>query len=318
VSDRPITLAHLSDVHLGPITGFHWRYWNAKRATGFINWTKNRRDVYRREVLDRIVADMHAQQPDHIAVTGDLCNIGLPAEMDAALAWLKQVGPPDRVSVIPGNHDVYTTIGRDHGIARWSAYMTGDPAFDVAPAPIVERRAQVRMPFPYVRRIGRIALIGLNSAIETPPFIAAGQLGADQRGRLAAILDEAAAQGLFRLVMIHHPPLPGQTRKSHALNDAVALRDLLANHGAELVIHGHLHRNITASLAQRGGKGMIPILGVPSSALGRPHKDEPLARYNLLTIDGPRIMLIGRGLETPDGAIVELERRTLATNHVRA
>jgi 3',5'-cyclic AMP phosphodiesterase CpdA len=307
-SERAVTIAHLSDVHLGPITGFSARYWNAKRATGYINWHRNRRDAYRRDVLDRIVADMKAQQPDHIAVTGDLCNIGLPAEMDAAKAWLETVGAPDRVSVIPGNHDIYTTIGRDPGIMRWAAYMTGDPDFDVEMPPIVERRAQVRMPFPYVRRIGHIALIGLNTAIETPPLVAAGQLGADQRSRLAVTLDQAAASGLFRLVMLHHPPLPGQTRRSHALNDAAALRDLLAEHGAELVIHGHLHVNVRASLAQRGGAGMIPIIGAPSGSLGVRHAHEPLARYNLLTIRDHRITVVGRGLADPDGDITELER----------
>ena len=30
------TLAHLSDVHLAPVTGFSPRYWNAKRALGFV------------------------------------------------------------------------------------------------------------------------------------------------------------------------------------------------------------------------------------------------------------------------------------------
>ena len=173
---------------------------------------------------------------------------------------------------------------------------------------MVERRAQVRIAFPFVRRIGNIALIGLNTAIETPPLIAAGQLGADQRSRLAAILDQAAANGLFRLVMLHHPPLPGQTRRSHALNDAAALRDLLAAHGAELVIHGHLHVNVRASLAQRGGAGMIPIIGAPSGSLGIPHKREALARYNLLTVRGRNITVVGRGLAEPDGDIVELER----------
>ena len=37
------TIAQLTDVHLGPVVGLTPRYWNLKRATGFANWTKNRK-----------------------------------------------------------------------------------------------------------------------------------------------------------------------------------------------------------------------------------------------------------------------------------
>jgi 3',5'-cyclic AMP phosphodiesterase CpdA len=297
-----LKLAHLSDVHLGPIVGFDLKYWNAKRATGFLNWRRNRRHAYRRDVLDRIVADVKAQGVDHTLVSGDLCNIGLPAEMDAALTWLATVGPPDRVAVVPGNHDIYTTLGRDQGVMRWAAYMTGDAAFQFDPSE-VERRQTVRLAFPYVRRLGPVALIALNSAVETPPLVAAGELGADQRSRLAVILDETAAQGLIRVVMLHHAPLPGQTRRSHALNDAEALRSILNAHGAELVVHGHLHRAVRASVARGHGRGSIPVLGVPSASLGVIHPHEPL-----LTIDRARIIVESRGLAHPEGPVGTIER----------
>ena len=110
-----ITIAHLTDVHLGPIAGFTPRYWNLKRALGYANWLRNRRSAYQRTVLDRILADLAAQAPDHVAVTGDLTNIGLPQEHINALAWLESVGAPERVSVIPGNHDIYSWLGADPG-----------------------------------------------------------------------------------------------------------------------------------------------------------------------------------------------------------
>src|SRR5450755_527345 len=94
-----ITIAHLSDVHLGPIDGFTPRYWNLKRALGYANWLRNRRHAFLRPALDGIVADLAAHAPDHIAVTGDLTNIGLPQEHINALGWLESLGPPERVSV---------------------------------------------------------------------------------------------------------------------------------------------------------------------------------------------------------------------------
>ena len=103
----PFTLAHLSDPHLPPLPKPRLIELAGKRALGYVNWTRNRHKYQRREVLDTLVADIKAQAPDHIAVTGDLVNLALEAEFAPARAWLDGVGPPDRVTTIPGNHDAY-------------------------------------------------------------------------------------------------------------------------------------------------------------------------------------------------------------------
>src|SRR5918992_1567610 len=114
----PVTIAHLSDVHLSPLRGFWPPHWNIKRALGFANWVLTPRRVHLRSVVDRLVADLRLQNVDHVAVTGDLVNIGLPHELENALRWLESIGPPSSVSVIPGNHDIYTRRWRDAGVAR--------------------------------------------------------------------------------------------------------------------------------------------------------------------------------------------------------
>jgi 3',5'-cyclic AMP phosphodiesterase CpdA len=122
-----VTLAHLSDVHLAPIAGFAMRYWNVKRMLGFANWQRGRVRVHLRAVADQIAADVRAQGPSHIAVTGDLANLGLPEEYQQALSWLARLGPPDGVSVVPGNHDIYS--GRMRGascLQDWAAYIASD------------------------------------------------------------------------------------------------------------------------------------------------------------------------------------------------
>jgi 3',5'-cyclic AMP phosphodiesterase CpdA len=165
--------------------------------------------------------------------------------------------------------------------------------------------------FPFVRMLGRVALIGVNSAMLTPPFVASGRLGAEQLARLGGILERLGDAGIFRLVLIHHPPLPGQAKRYRDLEDAAALETTLSRHGAELVIHGHNHHSTLAWCTTAAGK--VPVVGVPSASLGRPHKREPLARYNLYRIAGPpwTVELVGRGLEREGGTVVELERRLL-------
>ena len=106
------TLAHLSDPHLPPLPAARLRDLAGKRALGYLNWTRNRHKFHRRDVLDALVSDMQAQTPDHIAVTGDLVNLALEAEFAPSRAWLESVGTPDRVTVIPGNHDAYVRATR--------------------------------------------------------------------------------------------------------------------------------------------------------------------------------------------------------------
>jgi 3',5'-cyclic AMP phosphodiesterase CpdA len=297
----PFTIAHLSDVHLSPIDGFTPRHWSLKRALGYANWLRQRRASFDRSVLDRIVADIEAAEPDHIAVTGDLVNIGLPQEHINALAWLQTLGPPQRVSVVPGNHDIYVRLRRDPGAERWARYMASDAG---EPAPGEPR-------FPFLRRLGPVGLIGVNSAVPTLPLLASGRVGQAQRERLADLLESLRREGLFRLVLIHHPPLPGQATRLRALKDAAELKALLVRHGAELVIHGHNHINMLAWCGN--GRTRVPVVGAPAAGLARTRKSAPLARHNLYRIAGPpwRIELIGRGLTEPGGPIVEIERRQL-------
>lgn len=308
---RPLILAHLSDVHLGPLPPFALRHWNVKRVLGYLNWQRGRRHVHTRAAVNLVTADVAAQHPDHIAVTGDLVNIALPGEYIAARAWLDALGAPGMVSVVPGNHDIYTHLGRDPGCDRWADYMRGD---EVAAAPANTSAPDFHEPiFPYVRRRGKVALIGLNSAVPTPPFVAAGIVGKPQIARLATILARLAEEGLFRVVMIHHPPLPGLASPSRGLEDAADLERVLLRHGAELVLHGHNHRDMLSWRDWQGGR--FPVLGIASGSAAKLHHGEPMARYNLIEIaerDGGFAMRVrSRGLDAAGHRVVELRPPSL-------
>ena len=114
------TLAHLSDPHLPPMPAARLRDLAGKRALGYLNWIRNRHKYHRRDVLDAIVSDMQAQAPDHIAVTGDLVNIALEAEFEPSRTWLESIGPPGRVSVVPGNHDAYVRATSNRFAQAWA------------------------------------------------------------------------------------------------------------------------------------------------------------------------------------------------------
>ncbi|RTM03421.1 MAG: metallophosphoesterase [Bradyrhizobiaceae bacterium] len=260
----PFTLAHLSDPHLAPLPRPRLIELAGKRVLGYINWTRNRHKYQRREVLDALVADMKAQAPDHIAVTGDLVNLALEAEFAPARAWLDEVGPPDRVTTIPGNHDAYVRATSHRFGETFAPYLAGDDG---------------RVGFPSVRRRGPLALISLSTAVPTLPLLATGTLGRDQLTSLEALLDRLATEDVFRVLLVHHP-LKSDARQKR-MTDAPALLALLKRHGVELVLHGHDHVHSTIWID--GPNGNIPVLGVPSaSALAHGHY--PAAAYNLLRI----------------------------------
>src|SRR3954463_226749 len=105
------TLAHLSDIHLAPLPAPRRVELIGKRLTGYINWRRRRHLIHARPALDALTADLHKQKPDHIAVTGDIANIALAEEFTVGRAWLESLGPPEAVTAVPGNHDIYVRAG---------------------------------------------------------------------------------------------------------------------------------------------------------------------------------------------------------------
>jgi 3',5'-cyclic AMP phosphodiesterase CpdA len=293
-------LAHLSDPHLAPLPAPRLADLASKRVLGWLHWRKTRHKIHRAKQLDALVRDLRAQAPDHTAVTGDLVNIALAAEFPQARAWLHTLGAPHNVTLVPGNHDAYVRAALAAHAPHWGEFMRGDDS--VPPT----------LQFPFVRRRGPLALIGLSSAVATAPFMATGRLGAEQIGRLEALLP--GLTDCFRVVLVHHPPGRSRSGWFKRLTDAPALRAALARHGAELVLHGHDHVHALDWLA--GPRGPIPAVGVPSASAApvAGHHVEPAA-YNLYRIEGEagawRCEAVTRGFGAAGGGIVELKRQDL-------
>lgn len=264
-----ITLAHLSDIHLAPLPAAKpWELLN-KRITGYLNWKLHRQQTLNGEGLVGLVAHLREQHPDFTAVTGDLVNVALDAEITRALGWLRSLGPEDKVCVSPGNHDAYIPGALERARTVWGDYLVGE-RIDEAP-------------FPFVRRVGELAVIACSSAIATPPWMASGKFGEDQAERLARCLKLLGEAGYFRVVLIHHPPNIEARHPRYGLYGARRFRAVIEQAGAELILHGHTHRSSMHSI--HGPEGEVPVIGVAAAgaALGGGGHDP--ARYNLFRIE---------------------------------
>jgi 3',5'-cyclic AMP phosphodiesterase CpdA len=287
------TLAHLSDPHLAPLPKPRAAELIGKRITGYINWQRSRRFIHDSGVLAKIAADLRAQAPDHVAVTGDIANIALPEEFVRGRQWLQSLGSDKDVSFVLGNHDIYVSQAAPIAMREWGTSMSGD---DGASG------------FPYLRRRGPLALIGLSTGVPTAPFLATGRLGERQLGQFFALLEQLRDESVFRVVMIHHPPVSPRPANKRLVDAAEFLR-VIAAHGAELVLHGHDHLHMLNWLNGPNG-ARVPAVGVPSASAA-PDTGRDAAAYNLYAIDGApgawRCEATSRGIDAA-GAVMQQRR----------
>ncbi len=270
------TLAHLSDPHLSSLADINPGDLLNKRITGYLSWRGHRREEHRPEVLRLLLQDLHLLQPDHIVITGDMTHLGLPEECREVNEWLPSVAVPERLTIIPGNHDTYVTAPWEETLGLWAPYMASDQAHTQSQSAF----------FPALRVRGPLALISVSSACPTPPFFATGRLGKVQLASLDQLLFETGAQDLVRVLLIHHPPMRGVVGWRKRLTDGDAVCEVIRKRGVEIILHGHSHRSAMNWLDTRYGS--VPVIGVPSAS-GIGLKSGRRAQYHLCRVsDSPQ------------------------------
>lgn len=261
--------AHLSDPHL-PLPDVRMRELLSKRVTGWLSWRYRRRRIHAPDALAAAVADLRHAAPDHVAVTGDIANISTTAEFQQAAAWLRELGRPEDVTLVPGNHDAYVPVAWATSLGLWGAYMAGDGA----------QPPTSRDDFPLLRRRGAVAFVGLSTAVPRAPLIATGEVGASQLARFEAMMRDL--RGLCRVVLIHHPPQIGGASRHKELSDQRAVREAIARVGADLVLHGHMHRTMLGRI--ESPRGPVPVLGVASTS-AHPASKYGAGGYNMIGVE---------------------------------
>lgn len=167
-----------------------------------------------------------------VVVTGDLVEKATdPANHDAAKQYLDKLQSHGFVVlVVPGNHDygIGAKADRKHQ-RKFKALFYNDE----------------NCIFPRLDIIDNVAFIGLDS-MEAELHVldrlgANGELGADQRDRLEALLDQEDVRGCgYRVVYLHHHPF--DPWMFHELKDSKELGDILTRHGnIDAILFGHNH-----------------------------------------------------------------------------
>lgn len=279
-------IAHCSDLHLLSHDGARWIELANKRWIGAMNLISNRSRHYHVAAFDDMVRDLNEQGVEHVLCTGDVTNLALPREFAFARAKFDQLAlGPTQVTVIPGNHDAYVAAGIPLFADAFGPFATTDPGWEWTEDDRVDRRDDLH--WPIVRIRGEVALIGCSTSRQTPWFTAYGRVGAGQLARLRRVLGDPRLAGKLRLVAIHHPPAGKHAKnRIRGLRDHHQFAEVIAEHGADLIVHGHEHRCLVEELP--GPAGPIPVRGICSGTYHH-NKPEKTARYRIYEIDGGRV-----------------------------
>jgi 3',5'-cyclic AMP phosphodiesterase CpdA len=222
-------LAHFSDVHITrpPLSqGFELKRWAA--MVSYTGFGRARRFAGSDQRLAALLADIDGQSVDHALCTGDLTGVAGSDEFArAADVFGARLHQPERLTVLPGNHDRYLKGGNDF-----------DRHFkDVCPAA-----------FPSVKQLApNVALVTLDVCRPTSVIDSSGLVGERQLADAQSILTDRALRDQFVVLALHYGLLRRDgTRdsRSHGLRDDEALLQLLAlkEVNCDLILHGHLHR----------------------------------------------------------------------------
>jgi 3',5'-cyclic AMP phosphodiesterase CpdA len=259
-------IAHISDLHIPPLPPMSPKQLAGKRLLGLVAWHKKWKSEHQQTILDALQTHLQELEPDHICITGDITFTTLPAEVDTAADWISRLGDPQQISLIPGNHDAYVSGALEYALEKWSHWMLDDDG---------------QLGFPYLHRRGPVDIIGLSSAVATPPAISLGRIGPTQLNRTEALLGRIKAVQRPSLLMVHHPPQDGAASRKRALSDRKALQEILCRSPVDLILHGHLHYPTRAVIDCPSGS--IPVLGAASASTIGIRKS--VAHYHMIEIE---------------------------------
>lgn len=265
-------LAHLTDIHVADAREYVApadQRWHARIAK------------HSRALLDEALRDLSAQRPDHVVLTGDFTQTSRHSEFLRARAHLDAHLAGVRLSVIPGNHDVWS---REAVEGRWfERSFGGNIRCDLGGTG-----------FPYCHLIGdSIALLALDSSPFEPgadPSRVKGRITAEQLARLEGLAGHERLRGRFLVLLLHHhlrlspeDAALEDPKDPTPLEDAAALEETLARLPIGLVLHGHRHKQMRLDL--RLGNRDVPVL-CPGSATRVHERPDRTGRYGLYELDG--------------------------------
>jgi len=226
--------------------------------------------------IERLIAGLGAARDAgavHLVISGDVTELGTPEQFETFAEVLHDARiDPDRVTIVPGNHDAYT-----HGDA-WKNALVG---------PLAKfRRASACHEGSVVER-ARAFILPLDVACHQHVTRAAGELTPSAADALEGRVRDLSGRGRPIVIVVHHSPIAHVPRAwdwFHGLRGGARIVDLVQRYPDVHVLHGHLHHDVNLSLDHRAPR----IFGAPALV-----EDKPAApRVRLYEVAGSSLRVV--------------------------
>jgi 3',5'-cyclic AMP phosphodiesterase CpdA len=225
------------------------------------------------QIAEGLLADLAAEKPDLVAVSGDLTQRARHREFVAARGFIDRIAVP--VIAVPGNHDVslYNLARRFLlPLARFHHYISPleHPFFADA----------------------ELAVLGISTARASK--FSNGRISHHQMDAIRALFAQVAGKH-FRVLVTHHPLMPpADAPERHIVGRAEHALHAVADSGVDLLLTGHYHqassRNVTSYHLAAKRTVLISQAGTAISTRRRGEVNS----YNLIRVDGTRVSCVQR------------------------
>jgi Icc protein len=254
-----LRLGHISDLHLSD-RGRYPRNGYAPRDC----------DRHSNRLAQRVLEGMENARVDHLVVTGDLTLSSESAEFERAAKLLRRWAEAGKLTIVPGNHDVWTA--ESVKTSRFLRMVGPDGRGMRKPVPSYPFAA---LPAP------EVAIIALDSTrYGDEPLDTSGWIGSAQLQACRELVRDHLKEGRAVLLALHHHlMLPRERVPSDALvarmplSDADKLVRLVSDVRIAGVLHGHRHCAFRVDIP--GAAGPTPVLCAGSASRVT---DEPVRR----------------------------------------
>ena len=219
-------VAHLTDLHLVE-RDHHKRSGAAKGRLLYLNSGRKIDPLAR---IARVCEALRhaASRSDHLVITGDLTEDGTDAQYELLAEALSEAKlAPERVTLVPGNHDVY------HDPDGFERALAG-PLRAYAKTSVLGRALELA---------GAI-VVPVSTALPHWLWFSAGMLATDTARTIDTLARDPSLREQTVLVAQHHPPLGHGNALWNWIDGTRAAhrgKALLNAHPHVHVLHGHTH-----------------------------------------------------------------------------
>ncbi len=222
-------IAHLSDVHMLERRANPSHLHNL--SLHFLSFGRALDPEGRRRKLHRALAAAERCRADHFVISGDLTEVGAPDQFEAFAEALHDSGiHPHRITLVPGNHDAYTSgeawkQAIEGPLRAFSSTSSGEPG------KVVDRGDVVFLP---------VDVTCLQAITRS-----AGELTPVWGDAIERRFTDPGLANKAMVVVQHHQPF-AHSRSAwqwiDGLRGHARLMDLLARHRRVQLLHGHMHK----------------------------------------------------------------------------